>query len=76
MTRSMASSKSCHLHLLALSFAGGQQGRLVDEIGQIGAHETRGPGGNLRQVHVRRQRDVLGVHPEDLLPSLQIGAVE
>jgi hypothetical protein len=59
-----------------LALPGGQQGRLVHEIGQVGPDEPRSLGGNSRQVDGGREGDRLGVDSQDLLSALQIRAVE
>jgi hypothetical protein len=43
---------------------------------QVGSDEPRGSSGNCRQVDGGREGDRLGVDPQDLLPALQIWAVE
>ena len=54
---------------------GGAEGGLVDEVGQVGAHEPRRARRNRRQIDARRQRDPARVNAQDHLPTLQIGPV-
>ena len=49
-----------------------QQGRLVEEVLQIGAGKACGAAGDLLQIHVLRQWLVLGVYLQDLLPALDV----
>ena len=59
-----------------LAGAGGVQGGLVAEVGQVGAGEAGGAAGDDLQVHVRGEGDLVGgVHLEDLEPALEVGAV-
>ncbi|OPZ58328.1 MAG: hypothetical protein BWY87_01504 [Deltaproteobacteria bacterium ADurb.Bin510] len=53
--------------------AGGQQGGLVDQVGQIGARETRSGLGQRGQIDALGHGDVLGVDLEDALAALDVG---
>ena len=53
-----------------LVFTGGQKGRLVDEVGQVGAAHADGPASDRVQVDVRGQRSVSRVDLQDLEPPL------
>ena len=59
-----------------LAVAGGQQRRLVDEVGEVGAGEARRLAGERREVDLLRDRLALGVHLEDLLAAGAVGAVD
>src|SRR5262245_8573671 len=62
-----------HLHdLLVLTRS--QEGRLVDEVGQVRAGESRRAARQHLQLDVGRERDAPGVHPQDLLPPLDVRA--
>ena len=52
------------------------EGRLVDQIGQIGAHRAGGGGGNLMQIHVLGELDVAGVHQKGLITARKVGLVD
>ncbi len=56
--------------------AGGQQRRLVDHVGQVGAGETRRPAGQHVHVHTVIQGLAPGMHLENLLPAEQVGEVD
>ena len=56
--------------------AGGQQGGLVDQVGEIGAGEARGQGGDLLQADLGGVPDLLDVHREDLLAALLVRPVD
>ena len=56
--------------------ARGEQGRLVDEVGEIGAGETRRERRDLLQVHVRREVNLPRVHLQDLQPAFLFRAVD
>ena len=56
--------------------AGGQQGRLVDQVGQIGAGEPRRPRGHDLQVHLRGHLHGPRVDPEDVLAPAHVGLVD
>mmetsp|Transcript_14471 Transcript_14471/g.26181 ORF Transcript_14471/g.26181 Transcript_14471/m.26181 type:complete len:344 (+) Transcript_14471:1136-2167(+) len=49
-----------------------QNGALVHEVGKISPREAGGPQSNDIQSHIRLQLLVLDMHPQDLLPALQI----
>ena len=53
----------------------GQQSGLVHHVGELGAGEARGALGHRRQIHVLRERLVLGVHAQDLLATLHVRGV-
>jgi hypothetical protein len=53
--------------------AGGQQRRLIGQVGQIGAHHPRGRRGQDLQIDVFAQRHRAGVNLEDLLASGAVG---
>ena len=59
-----------------LAAAGRQQGRLVDEIGQVGADEARRHRRDLAEVDRLVERDGAGVDLEDLLAADQVGTVD
>ena len=64
-----------HADLLEAA-AGGEQGGLVHEVGQVGAGEAgRAPGQHV-EVDVVGERLALGVHVEDGLAADQVGAVD
>src|SRR3989442_453459 len=63
-----------HVHG-ALVAAGGEEGRLVDDVRQLGAGQTRRSLGDALQVHTGRERNLAGVDPQDLLPALHVGHV-
>ena len=54
-----------------LAPAGGQQGGLVHQVGQVGAGEARGLRGQGVEVDARGQRLALGVHRQDGLAALR-----
>jgi hypothetical protein len=60
----------------ALAVAGRQQGRLVDQVGQIGAGEARRLGGQGVQVDVLGDRLAAGVDLQDGLAAGAVGAVD
>ena len=56
--------------------AGREQRRLVHEVGEVGAGEAgRAPGDDV-EVDARRERLRRGVHREDRLAPLEVGAVD
>ena len=55
--------------------AHGPESSLVDQVGQVRAHGAGRGLGDLVEVHVLGQFDVLGVNPEGLIPSGQVGPV-
>jgi len=61
-----------HLHL-ALAPARGEQGRLVDQVLQVGAGEAGGAAGDDLQVHLVRDGHLLAVDLEDLQAPLDVG---
>ena len=64
-----------HFHRGGLA-PGGQQGGLVDQVGQVGAGETGGQFGDQLRIDVRRQSRLLQVHAEDLHTADLVGAVD
>ncbi len=56
--------------------ARGEQRGLVDDVGQVGAGEAGGAAGDDVEVDVGRERLALGVHVEDRLAALEVGAVD
>ena len=68
------------LHLghvdLVLVVAGRKERGLVDEVGQVGAREPRGPPGERADLHVWAQGLAAGVDPEDLLPPGKVWPVD
>src|SRR5581483_1363384 len=60
---------------LALARPGGEQRRLVDQVGQVGPGEPRRLGGERIQVYVLGERLAARVHLEDLPATLAVGAV-
>ena len=61
---------------LAPALAGGQQRRLVDQVGEVGAGEAGGLAGQRVEVDLLGQRLAAGVHLEDVLAALAIGPVD
>src|SRR6266571_5299049 len=57
-----------------LVVARGVQGRLVDQVREIGPGEARRAARQDREVDVLRERDLAGVDLEDLLAPLDVGA--
>jgi hypothetical protein len=53
--------------------AGGEEGRLVDQIGEIRPGEARGAAGDDGGLHVLGRRDLAHVHLEDLLAPAHVG---
>ena len=56
-----------------LVLARGEERRLVDQVGQIGAREARRAAREHLEVDIGRQRDPPRVDREDLLPPLDVG---
>ena len=52
-----------------------EQGRFVHEVRQIGAGEARGDLRDLRQIDIRPDGLVLGMHLQDALAALHVGGV-
>ena len=71
----MASSKSLGQDPLAAG-PDGQQGRLVDDVGQVGADEARRPPGDLLEVHGGVELHFPGVDPQDVDAALEVGPVD
>src|SRR5205814_1823293 len=55
---------------------GGQQGRLVDDVGEVRAGEAGRAPGDRVQVDVRRERLALRVYPQDRLAPLHVRPVD
>jgi hypothetical protein len=65
------------LHLDGLlAAAGGDQGCLVDQVGQVGTGETGGAAGQDLEVDVVVERDVATVHLQNAEPSEHVGPVD
>ena len=75
ITRSMASSSSVHRDATRRS-ARGEERRLVDGVGEIGAGEPRGAAGEHVEVDVVGERLALRVHVEDGLAADEVGAID
>ena len=58
------------------ALAGGQQGRFVDHVGQVGADEAAGDRGQGFHVDVGIDLDVLQVDFDDLLAAGDVGAID
>src|SRR5690606_162503 len=56
--------------------AGGEEGGLVDQIGQVGSGEPGGAAGEDLEIDVFAQRLASGVNAEDRLPSVDVGCVD
>ena len=56
--------------------AGGQQGRFVHQVGQIGTGETAGGLGDLVEVNAFRELHLVGIDAEDGAPAGEVGAVD
>ena len=63
-----------HLDSVAL-LAGGQQGGLVDDVGEVGAREARGALGDDGEVDAGSQGDAAGVNAQDGLATAEVGLV-
>src|SRR5262249_20455654 len=61
---------------LAVPLAGGQQRRLVDQVGEVGAGEAGGLPGEGVEVDRLGERLAARVHLEDVLAALAIGAID
>ena len=61
-------------HLLII--AGGDQGALVQKVGQVGPGDSGCIAGRIEEIDVIAQLDLLGMHLEDLLPAVQVGQVD
>ena len=64
------------MEISRLPGAGGQQRRLVDQVGEVGAGEAGGLAGERVEVDRLGQRLAAGVDLEDLLAALAVGAVD
>jgi hypothetical protein len=60
-----------HAHVLGV-LARGEQRRLVDEVGQVGAGEAGRAAGDGHRVDVDVERDLAHVHLEDLLAAAHV----
>ena len=56
--------------------AGREDGRLIEQVGEVGSGETRGAAGPGRQRHRRRQRTAAGVDRQDRLAAAAVGQVD
>ena len=56
--------------------AGGEQRRLIDQVGQIGAGKTRCQGSNLICIDIRAEIDFLQMHLENRDPTDPVGSVD
>ena len=54
---------------------GGEQGRLVDQVGQIGAGEARGAASQHTEIDLLAERLALGVDLEDRLASFHVRGI-
>ena len=52
--------------------AGGQNGGLVNHVGQVRPHKTRGAFGHRMQIHFRREFDLFGMHFQNGFAPFQI----
>ena len=68
------SSSSCRD--LAPTLAGGEEGRLVDQVREVGTGEAGGLAGQRVEVDLLGQRLAAGVDLEDVLAALAVGAVD
>ncbi len=59
-----------------VAVASGEEGGLVEHVGEVGAGEAGGAAGQHVEVDVGAQRLVGGVDAEDLLTTLEIGTVD
>ena len=59
-----------------LVLARGQKGRLVDEVREIGARESGGPGRHDLQIDVGRHGDRLRVDPQNLFAAAHVRLVD
>ena len=64
--------KIVHQHRLAV-LTGGVEGSLVYHIGQIGAGKTGCSTGQHGQIHVVVERNLAGMHAQDLLAAANVG---
>src|SRR5690606_32836033 len=64
-----------HRHDLAV-LAGSDEGGLVDQIRQVGAGKARRAARDDVQLHVVAERDLLGVHREDLLATAYVRQID
>ena len=56
--------------------ASGEQGGLVDQVGEVGAGEAGGQGGDFLDGDAGSELDLLQVNLEDLHPALLVRAVD
>ena len=82
-----AAALATELHLLAriidvdhldlfLVAAAGEQGGLIQEIGQLGPGQAGRAAGDHGEVDIFRETDLAGMDPEDLLAAVEIGQVD
>ena len=55
---------------------GRKEGRLVDQIGKVGAGEAGRQGGDLFRIHIRPELGLLHIHFENLDTPLLVGPVD
>jgi hypothetical protein len=55
---------------------GRRDGRLVDQIGEVGAGETGGEARDLVQIDIRTNTDLANMHLENGLPTAAVGAID
>ena len=60
----------CHL---ILAFLGGDQGRLVGDVAQVGANEARGGAGDVVEIDIRSQAKIARVDFQDRLAADPVG---
>ena len=72
---SIASKKSAEVTAVS-AFSRRAEGRLVDQVAEVGADQARGCAGDLVEVDVRRQRHLGGVDLEDRSPATPVGRLQ
>ena len=75
MTRSIASSSATSVDGLLVG-AGGEQGGLVEHVGEVGAAEARRAPADRLQVDARGDRLAARVHLQDLGAALEVGRLD
>ena len=73
--RSIAAVTSLESYLRAVA-AGRDDRRLVDKIGEIGAGEPRGHGGNAIEIDFGIELDLVHMHLQDFEPPLAVGTID
>ena len=61
---------------MRLGGAAGEDGRLVAEVGEVGAGEAGGLAGDSAEVDVGSERLAAGVHVEDRLAAGEVGLAD